>query len=147
MVGCSCHVSEFNQSVNPKRQLSGCATTAFNERCLSLFFLEWAMFETYVAVLCSITFFFHAIYEIKWKKYIVEPDRTQMTVRLMRFACWITRATHTHSEYVFFPHCNNGYVARTLCMFKLWATCYTKKKHWLWKGQLEDGQMEIIGKL
>jgi len=30
----------------------------------------------------------------------VEPDRPQMTIRLMRFACWMTRATHMHSEYV-----------------------------------------------
>jgi hypothetical protein len=31
---------------------------------------------------------------------MVEPDRPQMTIRYMRFACWITKATDTHSEYV-----------------------------------------------
>jgi hypothetical protein len=31
---------------------------------------------------------------------MVEPDRSQMTTRRMRFACWITKAANTHSEYV-----------------------------------------------
>jgi hypothetical protein len=35
---------------------------------------------------------------MRWKN-IVEPDRPQMTWR-MRFACWITKATNTDSEYV-----------------------------------------------
>jgi hypothetical protein len=32
-------------------------------------------------------------------------------IRRMRFACWITKATDTNSEYVIltFPHGNNGY--------------------------------------
>ena len=41
-----------------------------------------------------------AVYEIVWKN-IVDPDRPQMIiVRRMRLACWITKATDTHSEYV-----------------------------------------------
>jgi hypothetical protein len=37
-----------------------------------------------------------------WKTS-VQPDRPQMTItRRMRFACWITKATDTHSEYVVF---------------------------------------------
>jgi hypothetical protein len=34
------------------------------------------------------------------------------TIQRMRFACWITKATDAHSEYVIsiaFPLCNNGY--------------------------------------
>ena len=31
---------------------------------------------------------------------MVGPDRPQMTVRRMRIACWVTKATDTHSEYV-----------------------------------------------
>jgi len=31
---------------------------------------------------------------------VVQPDRPQMTVRRMRIACWITKATNTHAEYV-----------------------------------------------
>ena len=31
---------------------------------------------------------------------MVDPGRTQRTIWLMRFACWVTKATDTHSEYV-----------------------------------------------
>jgi hypothetical protein len=34
------------------------------------------------------------------EKYIVEPDRSQMTIWRMRVACWISQSTNTHSEYV-----------------------------------------------
>ena len=34
-----------------------------------------------------------------WKN-IVEPVRPQTTVRHMRIACWTTKATNTHSQYV-----------------------------------------------
>jgi len=34
-----------------------------------------------------------------WKN-TVEPDTPQMTVWPMRIACWIPKATNTHSEYV-----------------------------------------------
>ena len=40
-------------------------------------------------------------YEIMWK-YLVGPGRPQMTVWRMRIACWIPKATDTHSEYVIF---------------------------------------------
>jgi len=33
-------------------------------------------------------------------KNIVEPDRLHMTIWHMRIACWIPKATDTHSEYV-----------------------------------------------
>jgi hypothetical protein len=54
--------------------------------------------------LCSITFFFenHAVYEIMWKN-IVERGRPQTTIWRMRTACWITKATNTHSENI--THC------------------------------------------
>jgi len=42
-----------------------------------------------------------AAYEIMWKN-IVQPDRPQMTIQHMHFACWIPKATDTHSEYVIF---------------------------------------------
>jgi hypothetical protein len=40
-----------------------------------------------------------------------------MTVWRMRIACWITRATDIHSEYVIFLllHGNNGYANATQC--------------------------------
>jgi len=34
-----------------------------------------------------------------WKN-IVEPDRPQTTISHIRFACWIPKATDTHSVYV-----------------------------------------------
>ena len=40
-----------------------------------------------------------AVYGIIWKN-IVEPDRPQMTMWSMRIACWIPKATSTHSECV-----------------------------------------------
>jgi hypothetical protein len=36
------------------------------------------------------------------RKNIVEPDRPQMTIWRMRIACWTTKATNTHSQYVIF---------------------------------------------
>jgi len=39
------------------------------------------------------------VYEKTWKN-IVEPDRPQMTIRRIRFARWITKATDAHSEHV-----------------------------------------------
>jgi len=65
------------------------------------------MFQTKFAekiktyLLFWITFFFEnrAVYRIKCKD-IVEPGRPQMAVWRMRIACWITKATNTHSEYL-----------------------------------------------
>jgi hypothetical protein len=34
-----------------------------------------------------------------WKS-VVEPDRPQMTIWRKRIACWIRKATDTHSQYV-----------------------------------------------
>ena len=51
---------------------------------------------------CSRTIFFfknRIAFEITWKN-MVQPDRPQMIIRRMRFACWITKVTDTHSEYV-----------------------------------------------
>ena len=36
-----------------------------------------------------------AVYEIMWK-HMLQPERPQMTVRRMRFACWITKVTDTN---------------------------------------------------
>ena len=35
-----------------------------------------------------------------WGKNIADPDRPQMTIWRMRIACWIPKATNTHSQYV-----------------------------------------------
>jgi hypothetical protein len=47
-------------------------------------------------------FFFsenRVVFEIMWKN-MVDPDRPHMTIRRMRFACWLTKAADTHSEYL-----------------------------------------------
>jgi len=46
-------------------------------------------------------FFFesHAVYKIMWKN-IVQPGMPLVTTWRMRVACWIPKATDTHSEYV-----------------------------------------------
>jgi hypothetical protein len=52
-------------------------------------------------ILCSVTFLFEngALYNTNWKN-LSDPERPQMTIRHMRIACCITKATNTHSEYV-----------------------------------------------
>jgi len=46
-------------------------------------------------------FFFEnsTVYEMQCKN-ILQPDRPQVTIWCMRIACWITKATNTHSEYI-----------------------------------------------
>jgi len=53
-------------------------------------------------ILYSITFFFfenRVVCEIKWEN-VVELGLPQMTVWLLSVACWIPKATNTHSQYV-----------------------------------------------
>jgi hypothetical protein len=47
----------------------------------------------------NIFFFSRAVYEIMWEN-VVQPDRPHVTVWRMRIACWVPKATNTHSEYV-----------------------------------------------
>jgi hypothetical protein len=40
--------------------------------------------------------------ETIWRN-MVQPDRTQITIRRMHFAFWITKVTHTHTHtHIFF---------------------------------------------
>ena len=41
-----------------------------------------------------------AVYEIIWKKNIVDRNRPQITIWRMRIVCSIPKATNTHSVYV-----------------------------------------------
>ena len=66
------------------------------------------MYRTKVAdkikthVLFAIKIFeMRAVYEIMWET-IVEPDWQHITKWHMRIACWIPKATNTHSGYVIF---------------------------------------------
>jgi hypothetical protein len=52
-------------------------------------------------ILCSITFPENrAVYEIMWKNGTARQATDDNIIRRMRFACWITKATDTQSEYV-----------------------------------------------
>jgi hypothetical protein len=64
------------------------------------------MFQTKVLeeikthILCSIKFCRKSCRLWDNTENTVEPDRPLMTIRHMRFACWITKATDTQSEYL-----------------------------------------------
>ena len=55
--------------------------------------------ETHIVGPIIFLFENRAVYEIMWIN-IAQPDRPQMTIWRMRIACWIPKATNTHSEYV-----------------------------------------------
>jgi hypothetical protein len=68
-------------------------------------------------ILCSKTSFGNfALYEIM-PGITAEPAITQRTIWRVRIACWIPKATDTHSEYVILIdfHCNNGCTNETQC--------------------------------
>ena len=80
-------------------------------------------------ILCSIIFSDNrTVNEITWKN-TVELYWPQMTMRRMRIACWITKATSTHSHYVIliaFPlqiwlhERASCYVIHTLSVLLVW---------------------------
>jgi hypothetical protein len=74
------------------------------------FFLEWEMIQTKLLetirtrILCSITFSRKSC--CLWDKVEKYDKARQATgdniIRRMRIACWLTKTTNTHSEYVIF---------------------------------------------
>jgi len=72
------------------------------------------------------------------EKYgIAGHDSVDNIIRRIRFACWITKATDTHPEYVIIFHGKNGYLnllsatfIRSLhclsCFIFLWRRKYTR---------------------
>jgi hypothetical protein len=64
-----------------------------------------------------------AVCVIMWTN-IVEPDRPQMTIRGMRIACWIPKATNTRSEHVMLFHGNSGCTnAPQRCVLCVMSAC------------------------
>ena len=69
---------------------------------LAEFFLEWEMFQIKVVekvethILRRVPFL-RAAREIMWKN-MVEPERSQMTIRRMRSACLVSNATREHAQ-------------------------------------------------
>jgi hypothetical protein len=68
---------------------------------LAQFCLEWEMVHTKVAqeIKTHVLSESRAVYEIIWEN-TVERARSQMAIWRMRIACWIIKATSTHSKYV-----------------------------------------------
>jgi hypothetical protein len=94
-------------------------------RTLTDSFFAWGMFKTKVVekikthILCSITFFRKScLLRDNVEKYGRTWQTTHYNIMLrMRFACWITKATDKHSEYVILLlfHGNNGYANAPQC--------------------------------
>jgi len=62
------------------------------------------------------------IYEIRWKN-IVRPGRPQKTIRHMRIACCIPKATNTHRICNTYCFSTATMVARTCLIVKLYLHC------------------------
>jgi hypothetical protein len=75
---------------------------------LAQFFLEWEKFRTKVVekiktrILCYVTFFSKILpFMRKCGKYCTAGQATDDSlIWRMRIACWTTKDTNTHSEYV-----------------------------------------------
>jgi hypothetical protein len=76
-----------------------------NEKCFTKKVVE----KTETHNLCSVTFLKIASFMRKCGKILEERGRPQMTIWRMRIACWIPKATDTHTDCVILLfHCNNG---------------------------------------
>jgi hypothetical protein len=71
--------------------------------------LDKSVEELEIHILCSIFFFENrAFYQIMWKNYL-GPGRPQITIGRMRIACWILKATNTHTHI--HKLCNTYYIS------------------------------------
>ena len=52
-----------------------------------------------------------AVYEIMWKN-IIERGRLKMTKWRMRTACWITKATNTQTQFVYYSLLSTAIVVK-----------------------------------
>jgi len=113
---------------------------------LAQFFLEWEMFQTKVVqkikthILCSVTFFSKnlAVYQIMWKKNIVERGRPHAL-----HAGYLNTHTHTHTHTTYNTAFSTSimvtrtrpqmlrytYIACPVAYFR--PTSRTRLKHWL----------------
>ena len=97
------------------------------------FFLEWEMFQTKVEekirrhfMLDNVSSENRAIFEPVWQKYGTAGQATDdITIRRMRLARWMTKATDTHSEYVILIvyHSNNDYAIAPQCYVYTYIAC------------------------
>jgi hypothetical protein len=99
---------------------------------LAEFFLKLEMFRTKVVdkiksdVLCSVTFF-RKSYRLRGnvEKYGTAKQATEENkIRRMRFACWMTKATDTHSDYVIVLFDGNNVYAKAIqCYVYTYNAC------------------------
>jgi hypothetical protein len=83
-------------------------TSVYLRKYLAQFFLEWEIFQTKVAenikahILCSITFFRKScsLWDNVEKYGTARHVADGSIVRRMHKACWVTKSSDTHSEYV-----------------------------------------------
>ena len=70
------------------------------QSCLAQFVLDrWSCSDQNTCYVQKRLYENQAVYWIMWEN-TVEPDRPHMTVWRMPCACWIPKATNSHSEYV-----------------------------------------------
>ena len=86
----------------------------------------------------------HVVYEIMWKN-TAQPDWPQMTIRRMRNACRISKATSKHSEYEIltaFPP------QRWLCdratMLHLYVRCLPFYNFFFWGGKTNENVLPYV---
>ena len=99
-----------------------------------------------------------AVYEIMWKN--VKPDRPQMTMRRLRIACSIIKATNRHSEYAILIALLQQWLHERASMLSCYVRClscslpsphdvtsiqnailcaFTRQSLSLWMSQVEHG--------
>ena len=60
-----------------------------------------------------------------WKN-TVEPGRPSMTIRFTRIACWVPKATNTHTQVVYYSllfNSNNGCTSAPQCSSYTYTAC------------------------
>ena len=93
-----------------------------------------------------------AVYEIIWKN-IVEWGRPQITIWLVRIACWIHKAKNTHSQYVTiiaFPLQQRLHERTSMLrLYVHWMSCFsevrTKHTNTLCGQNVEFVNIEVVG--
>jgi len=75
-------------------------------------------------IVYPVTFFENrAVSDTMWKQF-AEPDKPQMTLRRMRFACWISKAADTHSEYAILTSCPlQQWFQENASMLRIYVPC------------------------
>jgi len=65
-----------------------------------------------------------AVYEVMWK-IILDPDRSQMTVRRMRIACWIGKVTDARKTSNNPSFSSGTMVTRKRLIFTFYVHCFS----------------------